>query len=70
MSYRVSGFQSFFSFLHHFLLAKLVTGSIRVKSILVSIDHKKLIIRYQLRRMIKEQKCIPIPKINPYAVGG
>ena len=32
MSTHKPGFQSFFRFLHHFVLAKLVTSSIRVKA--------------------------------------
>ena len=42
MSTHVPGFQSFFSFLHHFVLAKLATSSIRVK-MYISIKWRKLI---------------------------
>ena len=34
MSTHVPGFQPLFSFLHHFVLAKLATSSIRVKMLL------------------------------------
>ena len=34
MSTHLNGFQSFFRFLHHFVLAKVATSSIRVKEIL------------------------------------
>ena len=33
MSTHLPGFQSFFKFLHHFVLAKLATGSIRVEGL-------------------------------------
>ena len=38
MSTHVSGFQSFFSFLHHFVLAKLATSSIRTNIMLIAIE--------------------------------
>ena len=49
MSTHIPGFQSFFSFLHHFAMAKLATSSIRVKqsclNILTAIRTKVILMK-------------------------
>ena len=60
MNTHVPGFQSFFSFWHHFVLVKLATSSIRVNTSHVWLSMIKAI----------TVALIPDSPFNPYAAGG
>ena len=58
MSTQVAGFQSFSGFLHHFVLAKLATSSIRVKRINLDTEYCKLEVSLKTYERSIELHCL------------
>ena len=68
MSPNVPGFQSFFSFLHNFVLAKLASSSIRVKEEYccnMDVHACVCIIGFIIHNSVHNSVCMKLPYVTP-----